>query len=248
MVLVDTHCHLFDLKEYKLPPEIYPVIVGYNHNSNKKAVELSKSGYPFALGIAPQTAVREGIDKLDEWEEFIRAHKPNAIGEIGLDYKWAQNAEHVEKQRLLFDRMIRVARDKELPIVVHSRNNPNKETDDNQVPQNAINEIIERVMGMRFLMHFYSGSPKQAEQIVEMGGYISVSHLRSKERRATIEKVPIDRLVVESDCPYIGRTPEVVKEAVAYIAEVKKVSLKEVEEITTKNAQKFFGFKVQDNV
>lgn len=238
MKLIDTHCHIFDLpKEYNLPDQISPVVVGYNHSSNKKVINYFGK-YPTALGIAPQTAVREDYSKLEEWCAFVEENigSANAVGEVGLDYKWAQNMVHVERQRELFDRMLKIAKNSKKPIVIHSRNNPNE----NEVPKNAIDEILEKVKGFKFLMHFYSGNSEQAKRIVAMGGCISISHLRSKERRKVIEESPIDRLVVESDCPYIGRTPEVVLEAAKYIAEVKDMEFVEVARATTANAVKFF--------
>jgi TatD DNase family protein len=214
-------------------------VAGFSHSSNRKAAELAKGkGYPFSLGIAPQTAIKEDISKLDEWVAFIREARPNAIGEVGLDYKWARTMEDVEKQRMVFTRMIGLADEMGLPLVIHSRNNPN----DNEVPKDAIEEIIGMVKGKRVLMHFFSGTAEQAGRIVADGGYISITHLHSKERRKVINTVALDRLTVESDSPYVGRTPEAVREAVAYIAEIKGIGAEEVAEKTTENAKRFFGF------
>lgn len=241
-MLIDSHTHIFDMKKgYVLPPDIYPVVVGFSHSSNRKAAEAAKkAGYPFVLGIAPQTAIKEGTAMLDEWADFIRGQKPNAIGEVGLDYKWAQTQEHVDAERLVFSRMIGLAREMGLPLVIHSRNNPNE----NGLPKDAVEDILAMVKGMRFLMHFYSGSADQAQRIVAEGGLISMAHMRSKERRRVINSVPLDRLLVESDSPYVGRTPESVREAVAYIAEVKGISSAGAEKATAENAMRFFGFRL----
>lgn len=239
MILVDTHCHLFDLpKDYRLPENTFPVVVGYNNSSNKKVMNyLGK--YPIAIGIAPQTSIKEDYSKVDDWCKFVEenAHKANAIGEIGLDYKWAENEEHVKNERELFERMLKIAKKYNKPIVIHSRNNPNE----NSVPKNAIDEILGKISGFKFLMHFYSGNAVQAKKILEMGGYISISHLRSKDRRKVIEICPLERMVVESDCPYIGKTPQVIWEAAQYIAEVKGIPIEEVCKKTTENAFEFFG-------
>lgn len=244
MRLVDTHAHLFDIKGYELPEDIHAVVVGYSHSSNRKAAELAeKGGYPYALGIAPQTAIKHGTEELGEWEAFIRSKKPNAIGEVGLDYKWAQGAGHVEAEKAVFERMIGLSDEMKIPLVIHSRNNPKPDAG-NGVPEDAIEDIIRMVGGRRVLMHFYSGSEEQANRIVDAGGYISIVHMRSKERRKVINSVPLDRLVVESDSPYVGRTPETVREAAAYIAEVKGISVEEVAQATTENACRFFGFRI----
>jgi TatD DNase family protein len=240
-LFVDSHAHIFDLKKgYALPPDIYPVVVGYSHSSNRKAAELAEAlGYPYALGIAPQTTIKEGLGKLDEWVGFIRSKRPNAIGEVGLDYKWAQTAEHVEGQKLAFARMIGLADEMGVPLVIHSRNNPN----DNGLPKDAIEDIISMTKGRRMVMHFYSGGEEQAVRIASAGGYISIMHLHSKDRRKVINSVPLDRLLIESDSPYVGRTPETVREAAAYIAEVKGLTVGEVADATAGNAMRFFGFK-----
>jgi TatD DNase family protein len=242
MKLVDSHTHLFDMKKtYSLPPDIYPVVVGYSHTSNKKAVDMSKKhGYPIVLGIAPQTTIKEGIKDIEKWIEFIRNNRPNAIGEVGLDYKWAENKKHVEGERYVFSRMIELARELDLPVVIHSRNNPN----DNDLPKDAVAEIISMTKGTKFLMHFYSGTEIQAQEIVDNGGYISVTSMRSKERKKVINTVPLDRLLVESDSPYIGRTPETIRDAIAYIAEVRGVDVELVAKATAENAMKFFNFKL----
>jgi len=239
-MLVDSHTHLFDMKKgYVLPADITPVVAGYSHGTNVKAAALAKAnGYPFILGIAPQTAIKEGTAKLDEWVAFIKEAKPNAIGEVGLDYKWAETKADVEKERIAFARMIALAKEMNLPLVIHSRNNPN----DNEVPKDAVEDILKMTDGMPLLMHFFSGTAGQAERIVARGGYISVTELHSKERRKVINIVPLDRLVVESDCPFVGRTPESVREAVAYIAEVKGLDVGSVADATARNAGRFFRF------
>lgn len=239
-MLVDSHCHLFDLKKYTLPEDIFPVVVGYSHFSNMKAVECAKGRYPFALGIAPQSAIKHGTEDLEGWVDFIRKSGPNAIGEVGLDYKWARSMDDVEAEKKVFRAMIDLSDELDLPLVIHSRNNP----DENEVPKDAVSDIMEMLGSRRVLMHFYSGSLEHAERIVAGGGYISVVHLHSKERRKVINTVPLDRLLVESDSPYVGRTPDVVREAVSYIAEVKGIPAEDVAEKTTENAMQFFGFEV----
>jgi TatD DNase family protein len=238
-MLVDSHTHLFEIKGYQLPDDIIPVVAGFSHASNRKAGELAKAkGYPFIQGIAPQEAIRQDLSHLDEWVDFIKESRPNAIGEVGLDYKWAESMEHVEKQRLVFKRMIALADEMGLPLVIHSRNNPK----DDDVPKDAIEEIIGMVRGKRVLMHFFSGKAEQAARIVADGGYISVTHLHSKERRKVINTTTLDRLVVESDSPYVGRTPDAIREALSYIADIKGIDAEEVSEKTTENAKRFFGF------
>jgi TatD DNase family protein len=239
MLLVDSHCHIFDIKGYELPADIVPVVVGYSPGSNLKAAGWGRKGYPTALGIAPQTAIRRDAAGLGEWMDFIRQNRPNAIGEVGLDYKWATTRADVGKEMWVFEAMLSLSREMKLPLVIHSRNNPN----DNDLPKNAVDDILGMVEGTKFLMHFFSGNEKQAERIIGAGGYVSVTHMRSKERREVINTVPLDRLMVESDAPYVGKTPDSVREAVAYVAEVKGIGADEAGTKTAGNAMRFFGFQ-----
>jgi TatD DNase family protein len=241
-MLVDSHCHLFDMKGYTLPADIAAVVIGYSSGSNHKVVEWGKRGFPVVLGIAPQTAIKEDLSHLEEWMDFIRQNRPKAIGEVGLDYKWAKNAADVEKERMVFSKMVGLAEEMGLPLVIHSRNKP-AEGGAGGVPENAVDDIL-AVVRAPFLMHFFSGDEKQAARVVEMDGYISVTHMRSKERRKVINTVPLDRLMVESDAPFVGRTPESIREAVAYVAEVKNLGSEAVGKRTAENAMRFFGFRV----
>lgn len=245
-MLVDSHAHTYDLKKgYVVPPDILPVVVGYSHGSNRKAaLEARSHGWPLVLGIAPQTAIKEDISGLDGWIAFIRESRPNAIGEIGLDYKWAKDGADVDKERLVFGRMLVLAKEMSLPVVIHSRDRPADKGDDSGVPANAVDDVMAALSGtgLRFAMHFFSGTAEQAARVVETGGYISMTGMRSKERRKVINTVPLDSLLVETDSPFVGRTPEDVKEAVSYVAEVKGLGVDTVGQTTAANAKRFFGF------
>lgn len=246
-MLVDSHCHLFDMKGYTLPQDIMAVVVGYSPGSNAKAAEWGRKGFPTAMGIAPQTAIRrDDLAELGSWMDFIRQSRPNAIGEVGLDYKWAGDAAQAGRERDVFRAMIGLADEMKLPLVIHSRDRPDAGAHGSGegVPKGAVDEILGMVEGRRFLMHFYSGSAEQAARIVDMGGFISVTHMRSKEKRKVINTVPMDRLMVESDAPYVGKTPESIREAVAYVAEVKGLSAADAGRRAAENACRFFGFSL----
>ncbi len=234
MKVVDTHCHLFDIKNYELPEHIEPIIIGYSHSSNKKALQYADK-YIYSLGVAPQTAIKSDIKYLDEWCEFIEKNKPYAVGEVGLDYKWAENEEQVKLEHTVFNRMIEISEKLKVPLVIHSRNG-----EINGEKRDAVEDIIKILGKRKYLMHFFSGTVDQAEEIVENGGIISIIHLHSKSRKEVIKRIDLDKLVVETDSPYVGRTPELVLEAIKYIAEVKNIKVEEVAEQTAKNAYLFF--------
>jgi len=231
MKLVDSHCHLIRLNNYKIQEDILPVTVGFSHGSNVKTVAVAKKfGVPFVLGIAPQTAIKEELSHLGVWTDFIEQHIPSAIGEIGLDYHWAKNDSEKELEKRVYTSMIELAKKMDLPVVLHSRD--------------AVSECLDLLNQNEFknpiMMHFFSGDLAEAKRAVDMGGYISIPPLRSAERRKIIREIPLDRLLVESDAPYVGRTPDSIKDAVKYIAEVKGIDENAVALKTTENAKNFF--------
>ncbi|MDD5096667.1 MAG: TatD family hydrolase [Candidatus ainarchaeum sp.] len=236
--LVDSHCHLDSFKKKQmeeLPEDILPVTSGYSHKSNKKTVEIARAlKIPFCLGIAPQTAVFEGLAKLDEWENFIRSQAPNAIGEIGLDYHWGKVEKHFSDEAALFKRMLDLADGIGLPIVLHTR----------KAEDRCLDALQSYGWKKPFMMHFFSGEAETAVRAVKAGGIISIPPLHSKDRRKTIEAIPLEKLVSETDAPYITRGIEGVRDAVQYIAEVKNIPFEKAAEATAKNSAKFFGFRL----
>jgi TatD DNase family protein len=235
---VDSHCHLDSFKKKQmeeLPPDILPVTSGYSHKSNKKNAEIAKElKIPFCLGIAPQTAVFDGIEKLPEWEGFIRSQTPNAIGEIGLDYHWGKEQKHFSDEGALFQRMLSLAEEMNLPIVLHTRKAEGK----------CLDALDSYGWKKPFMMHFFSGDAETAKRAVRMGGIISIPPLHSKDRKKTIEAIPLEKLVAETDAPYITRGIEGVKDAVKYIAEVKDIPLEKAARATAGNSATFFNFEL----
>ncbi len=234
--IIDSHCHLQDYEQIEIRPGWLPVTVGYSHHSNIRNAGIAKKyELPYALGIAPQTAVKEGISKLDSWIEEIKKHKPNAIGEIGLDFHWAKNPQQVKDEEMLFGKMLELAEEMRLPIVIHSREDNGK----------AVEMLRERKWNRGIMMHFFSGTLEEAERALDLGALISIVPLHSKERRKVINSLELDELLVETDSPYVVRTFYEVERSIGYIAETKGIDRKIVAEQTAKNAAGFFGIKIQ---
>jgi len=233
---VDSHCHLESFKKKQmdeLPEDILPVTSGYSHKSNVKNAEIAKNlKIPFCLGIAPQTAVFDGIEKLSKWEDFIRSQTPNAIGEIGLDYHWGKEEKHLEDEKALFARMLNLAEEMKLPIVLHTRKAEDK----------VLDALDSYGWKKPFMMHFFSGDAETAKRAVKMGGIISIPPLHSKDRRKTIESIPLEKLVAETDAPYITRGIEGVRDSVKYISEVKNIPFEKAARATAENSATFFKF------
>lgn len=235
--LIDAHCHLESFKKHaldSLPSSILPVTSGYSHSSNLKTYEIaSKLGVPYSLGIAPQTVLREGTADLDSWVSFIEGASPNAIGECGLDFHWGKTPLEHKVEEVVFLRMISLARRMKLPLVLHSRK-----------AESACLDVLEREKwDGGFMMHFFSGTLEEAERAVSMGGIISIVSLHSKNRKKVIEGIPLEKLVVETDAPYVHRNIDGVIEAVKYISEVKGVPEEEVGRVTMGNAKGFFSVR-----
>ncbi|MEM4272484.1 MAG: TatD family hydrolase [Candidatus Bilamarchaeaceae archaeon] len=236
-VAVDAHCHLDCFPEEKLralPEGIIPVTAGYSHKSNVRNVEIAKKLHvPFTLGIAPQTAISEGVSGIQEWASFIRKNAPNAIGECGLDFHWAKSEADIEKEKAAFVKMMELAEGMGLPLVIHSRKSDKEVLD-------ALEDF-----GWKggFMMHFFSGNGKDAERALRMGGLISIIGMHAKGRREAIGRAPLEKIVVETDAPYAFRNIDGIYEGIRYVAEVKGISEKEVAHATAQNAIRFFNIE-----
>lgn len=233
--IIDAHCHLESYKQIDLKPGWLPITTGYSHSSNiKNAIIGTKYNVPYVLGIAPQSAIKEGVKNLGMWVEEIRKYTPKAIGEIGLDMHWAKNETDVKNEGIVFDRMLELAEEMKLPVVIHSRDAEGK----------VIDLLKERKWDRGIMMHFFSGTLAEAEKAVDLGALISISPLRSKERRKIINSLGVEDLLVETDSPYVVRTFYEVERAIEYVAEVKGLDKSIVAEQTAKNAIRLFNLEI----
>jgi TatD DNase family protein len=236
--LVDAHCHLESFSKTQLeglPHGIIPCTSGYSHGSNKKTVEIAKKlGVPFSLGIAPQTVLKEGKDGLGDWMQFIADNKPNAVGEVGLDHHWGRTREEFALEEEVFREMILLAQSLKLPLVIHSR----------KAESGCLDVLEETGWKGKFMMHFFAGTLEEARRAVDMGGMISIIGLRSKNRKKIIAEIPLEKLVVETDAPYVMRNIGGVLQAIEYISEIAGIPEEKVGEATAKNAASFFNFEL----
>lgn len=233
--LVDAHCHLDSIKDYSLSGTVLPVTCGHSHSSNIKTLGIAKTlSIPFVLGISPQAAQKEGVARLDKWADWIKTAKPrpNAIGEIGFDYHWAKTREDRENQHIAFGRMLELAEEMHLPVVIHAR----------ETTSEILDILKERKFSHGVMMHFFSGNEKEAEYTVDLGGFLSIISIHSKERRNVINAIELEYMLVETDAPAVVRLPEDVEKSVSYISEIKKLDFSFVAEHTANNAKKFFKF------
>jgi TatD DNase family protein len=253
-MLFDTHAHL-NAEEYKddLDEVISRaqdagvtnmVVVGFDRPTIERAMELV-AGYDFLYASVGWHPV-DAIDMTEEdliWIEELASHpKVVALGEMGLDYHWDKSPKDIQKE--VFRKQIRLAKKVKLPIIIHNR----EATAD--ILEILKEENAEEVGG---IMHCFSGSPEVARECVNMNFYISlggpVTFKNAKKPKDVAAEVPLDKLLIETDCPYLTphpfrgkrNEPGYVKLVAEQIAEIKGLSYEEVAAATTKNAKKFFG-------
>ena len=216
---------------------------GADIESSVFSVELAnKYDYIYAAcGIHPEEA-----DKIPEnYIEIIRNLATNekcvAIGEIGLDYYWRQDTK--EKQKELFENQILLSKELDLPIIVHDRE-----------AHGDTLEILKKHKP-KGVLHCFSGSPETAEEILKLGMYIGLGGaLTFKNARKAVEvaqMLPLDRLLLETDCPYMAPVPfrgkrnysGYIPYIAEKIAEIKGIDPQTVLDITSENAKKLFDLK-----
>ena len=254
-MLVDSHCHL-DFPEFA--PELDAVVARAVEAGVGVCVTIGTTltGFPRVRGIAehfanvyctvgihPHEAEAEPIAAADILIELAAHPKVVGIGETGLDYYY----EHSPKDAQIanFRAHIAASRETRLPLIVHTR-----DAEDDTI------DILREEMGkgaFSGLIHCFTGTPRLAAAALELGLFISVSGIatfkKSDELRATLREVPMDRLLVETDAPYLApmpyrgkrNEPAYVTKTAAALAELKDVSLNVLSETTTGNFFRLFN-------
>lgn len=213
-------------------------------SSNEAAVGLARSfsGLFATIGMHPHDAKDVGDLELAKLRVLVREPGVVAVGETGLDFYYDHSPRQLQVE--LFSRFIRMARDTGLPLIVHNRA--------------ADREVAELLRGegegeIRGVMHCFTGSYESAREFLEMGFYLSFSGILTFKNagllRDVARRVPLDRILVETDSPYLAPVPHrgkrnepaYVRLVAEAVAGVRDVSLDEVAEATSRNAQELFG-------
>ncbi|WP_291943166.1 TatD family hydrolase [Cetobacterium sp.] len=249
MKLVDTHCHLdnekFDEDRLEVIERIkenleFCVNIGYDLASSKKSLELAKE-YDFiyaVIGVHPIDIAEYSEEVEKELEILGKNPKVVAIGEIGLDYHWMTEPKDVQQER--FKRQLELAERLNKPVVIHTRD----------AMEDTVN-ILKEYPNITGVIHCYPGSLETAKQLVDrfylgIGGTLTFKN--SKKAVEVVKDIPLDRIVIETDCPYL--TPEpfrgkrnepiYVEYVAKKIAEIKEISVEDVTKVTTENAKKLY--------
>ncbi|MGG1572729.1 TatD family hydrolase [Fictibacillus sp. NRS-1165] len=252
--MFDTHAHLNAIQFEEDLEEViqraldegisHIVVVGFDRPTIKGAIKLADT-YDFiyaAVGWHPVDAVDMTPEDL-QWIEELASHpKVVALGEMGLDYHWDKSPKDVQKK--VFCQQIQLAKKVKLPIIIHNRD----ATQD--VVDILKSEGAEEVGG---IMHCYSGSLEVAKQCMEMNFYISfggpVTFKNAKKPKEVAREIPLDRLLIETDCPYLSphplrgkrNEPSYVKYVAEAIAELREMPLENLVKKTSDNARQLFG-------
>ena len=251
--IFDTHSH-YDDEAFNEDREVllgllqkegvsHVMTCGTNLVTSYRSLQLAqKYDYIYcALGFHPEEAHEERKGDLDTIVELLKTEeKAKAVGEIGLDYYWEENAPR-DVQIDLFRRQIEIAKELDLPVIVHDR----------EAHEDTFNILSE--MRPKGVLHCYSGSKEQALQYTEMGFYIGLGGVVTfKNARKAVEvagAIPLDKLLLETDCPYMAPVPHrgerndsrLISLVAEKIGEIRGMDPQEIADITNKNAREFFG-------
>lgn len=261
MELFDSHAHYNDEKfesdrnqvisSVKAEGITKLICVGYNIQSSRDAINIANE-YDFiyaTCGISPNDipqTEQELWKDIEEIKKILQAkdQKIVAVGEIGLDYYW--NKENAELQKKAFLEQIKIANENDLPIVIHTREAVSDTID---ILKNKIN------VQNKGIFHCCQLNRELVKEALKLGFYISlagpVTFKNSKNANEIIEMIPLDKILIETDSPYLSPEPlrgkrndsRNVKYVAQKIADVKQMKLEEIAKITYENAERIFKIR-----
>lgn len=259
MEFFDNHAHLddekFDIDREELIQNIKEsgitkfISAGYSLESSKKSIELSKKyDYIYSTcGISPNDIPQSREELWIMIEKIKNLVKQNckivAIGEIGLDYYW--NKENKELQKIAFIEQINLANNLDLPIVIHTR----------EAVTDTIELLKNHIVKNKGIFHCCPLNRELIKEALRLGFYISfagpITFKNSKNADEVIQMIPNDKILIETDSPYLSpeplrgkrNTPINVKYIAQKVADVKQMSLEQISKITYENAMKIYKIK-----
>ena len=200
--------------------------------------------YPFiygAAGVHPDDVGELNEENFRRLRAVLQEEKMVAVGEIGLDYYW-DNESH-EVQKTWFIRQLELARELDMPVIIHSR----------EAAADTLQIMKEHARGLEGVIHCFSYSAEMAREYVKMGFYIGVGGVvtfkNSRKLKEVVEEIPLEYLLLETDCPYLAPVPNRGKRNsslnLVYVAEqiagLKQLTYDEVVEQTEKNARRLYN-------
>ena len=246
--LIDTHAHIdmIDanktevlMREYGVKKALIPSVEVATLDKVLKTALKNENWYAM-VGIFPTEAKTYTNEVEVKLKEMAKNPKIKAVGEIGLDYYWDKS--FVDLQKEVFIKQIKLANELELPIVVHDR----------EAHKNTFDILKEYNKNSKILFHCFSGSVEFMQECIKQGWYIAIGGVvtfkNAIKMKDVAKYVPLDKLVLETDSPYLTpvpfrgkeNSPAFVKYVAQEIAELRNMSVEEIVDITTNNAERFF--------
>jgi TatD DNase family protein len=253
-MLIDSHAHLemseFDhdrrnVIERAISAGVeYIITVGTNARLSQKAIALAAEfDNVFAtVGIHPHDAAAADDEILDQMKELARQPKVVAYGEIGLDF--FRNLSPRQKQIDVFSRQMKIARELNLPIIIHDRD-----------AHEEVLRMVEESGIRRGVFHCFSGDAEMAKKCVDLGFYVSipgtVTFDKTKNIADVVKKIPMEYLLLETDCPYLTpvpyrgkrNEPSFIVHTAKKVAQIKSLPLQDVARAAAANTKNLFGIK-----
>ena len=251
-MLIDTHAHLdfdrFDEDRAEVIQNAYDagikkiINVGADMESSRNSVQLAEE-YDFiyaSVGMHPHDAADFNQECYDELKELAQRDEVIAIGEIGLDYHYDNSPR--QRQQEVFKEQLKLAQELGLPVVIHSRD----------AKEDSLRILKEHAADLTGVMHCYGYDLPTAKEVFELDFYLSFGGLitfnSTTSIRKMVKKLPLEKIILETDAPYLTPEPhrgqrnesKYVKEIAEKMAEIKDMSVSEVAEITTANAEQLF--------
>ena len=250
--MIDTHCHLTDPRLLEQLDSVidraraagvsHMITIGTDIADDRAAISLcrGRTNLRCAIGIHPNYTQDATLNDIPQLRILQSDPSVVALGEMGLDYfhKFADR----DHQRRMFEAQMALAAEFGRPVVIHSR----EAIDDTLA-------VMKSFAGVRAVFHCFTGTMAEAERILAAGYWISftgpVTYKKNDALREVVRMVPIDRLMVETDAPYLSPEPKrshktnepaLVMYTAARVAEVKGISIGELDRVTTANAERFF--------
>jgi len=259
--LIDTHCHLTFkplnadvdavLDRSKAAGIAAWITVGTSLEDSQRAIEFADryDNLYATVGVHPHDAKDVTSETLAQLEQLAQNVKVVAVGETGLDFHY--NFSKQPDQLRVFAAQLKLARELNLPVVVHSRNAFDRTMD-------ALDRHGSGLRGVVF--HCFSGSPEQAKQVLDRGFYISftgvVTFKNAHTTREAANVVPLDRLMIETDCPYMSpepmrkqkvNEPALMIHTAKFLAELKGMDLTDFAAAVTATSRQFFALPAVPN-
>ena len=251
-MLFDTHAHLndscFDADRNELlamlPQKGLTLVMnaGCSLESSKEALEMA-APYDWlycSVGSHPDSCDEVTEEVLEEYRKLCKLNpKVKAIGEIGLDYHYEDIPRDIQQKA--FIAQMELARELDMPVIVHERD----------AHEDGMN-IVRQFPTVKGVFHCYSGSAEMARQLTDMGWYIGFTGvLTFKNARKAVETaqmIPLDRIVIETDCPYMApepfrgkrNDPSLVYRVAEKLAEIRGISVEEAQKATTQNGKRLY--------